>query len=122
MLNRFIIAAAAVVMTTPLAMAGPIDSACVRSDRARGNAPLCGCIQQVANQTLSRSDQRQARQVEEIEKGRGVHPAQCTIELDRRQRERRGGVMLHTWVVDVTASSVDAPELRESATLCEVMP
>ena len=62
MLNRFIIAAAAVVMTTPLAMAGPIDSACVRSDRARGNAPLCGCIQQVANQTLSRSDQRQAAQ------------------------------------------------------------
>ena len=60
MLNRFVIAAAAIVMTTPLAMAGPIDSACVRSDRARGNAPLCGCIQQVANQTLSRSDQRRA--------------------------------------------------------------
>ncbi|WP_299910398.1 hypothetical protein [uncultured Paracoccus sp.] len=60
MLNRIIIAAAAVVLTTPLAMAGPIDSACVRSDRARGNAPLCGCIQQVANQTLSRSDQRRA--------------------------------------------------------------
>ncbi|AUH35057.1 hypothetical protein [Paracoccus tegillarcae] len=60
MFNRFIIAAAAVVLTTPLAMAGPIDSACVRSDRARGNAPLCGCIQQVANQTLSRSDQRRA--------------------------------------------------------------
>ncbi|MDO5632667.1 MAG: hypothetical protein Q4G22_12645 [Paracoccus sp. (in: a-proteobacteria)] len=62
MLNRFIIAAAAVVLTTPLAMAGPIDSACVRSDRARGNAPLCGCIQQVANQTLSRADQRRAAQ------------------------------------------------------------
>ncbi len=60
MLNRIAIAAAAVVLTAPLAMAGPIDSACVRSDRARGNAPLCGCIQQVANQTLSRSDQRRA--------------------------------------------------------------
>lgn len=60
MLNRLVIAAAAVVLTAPLAMAGPIDSACVRSDRARGNAPLCGCIQQVANQTLSRSDQRRA--------------------------------------------------------------
>lgn len=60
MFNRIIIAAATVVLTTPLAMAGPIDSACVRSDRARGNAPLCGCIQQVANQTLSRSDQRLA--------------------------------------------------------------
>ena len=60
MLNRFVIAAATLIMTTPLAMAGPIDGACVRSDRARGNAPLCGCIQQVADQTLSRSDQRRA--------------------------------------------------------------
>lgn len=60
MLNRIAIAAAAIIMTAPLAMAGPIDSACVRSDRARGNAPLCGCIQQVANQSLSRSDQRRA--------------------------------------------------------------
>ena len=61
MFNRMIIAAAAIMMTAPLAVAGPIDSACVRSDRARGNAPLCGCIQQVANQTLSRSDPRPAR-------------------------------------------------------------
>ena len=60
MINRFIIAAAAVVLTAPLAVAGPIDSACVRSDRARANAPLCGCIQQVANQTLTRGDQRRA--------------------------------------------------------------
>ncbi len=60
MLNRIVIAAAAVMMTAPLAMAGPIDSACIRSDRARGNAPLCGCIQQVANQSLSRADQRRA--------------------------------------------------------------
>lgn len=60
MLNRIVIAVAAIALTTPLAMAGPIDSACVSSDRARGNSPLCGCIQQVANQTLSRSDQRRA--------------------------------------------------------------
>lgn len=60
MINRIAIAAAAVLLTAPLAMAGPIDSACVRSDRARGNSPLCSCIQQVANQTLSRSDQRRA--------------------------------------------------------------
>lgn len=60
MLNRLVIAVAAVMMTAPLAVAGPIDSACVRSDRGRGNGPLCGCIQQVANQTLSRTDQRRA--------------------------------------------------------------
>ncbi|MBW7056325.1 hypothetical protein KY389_06390 [Paracoccus bogoriensis] len=61
-MNRLMIAAAAVVMTAPLAVAGPIDNACIRSDRARGNAALCGCIQQVANQTLSRADQRRAAQ------------------------------------------------------------
>ena len=60
MLNRLVIAAATVLMTAPLAMSGPIDNACIRSERARGNAQLCGCIQQVANQTLSRSDQRRA--------------------------------------------------------------
>lgn len=60
MLNRIVIAVAAIALTTPLAMAGPIDSACVSSARARGNSPLCGCIQQVAHQTLSRSDQRRA--------------------------------------------------------------
>ena len=60
MLNRIVIAAAAIMMTAPLAVAGPIDSACIRSDRARGNAPLCGCIQQVAHMTLSTGDQRRA--------------------------------------------------------------
>ncbi|MDT1062896.1 hypothetical protein RM190_13540 [Paracoccus sp. CPCC 101403] len=60
MLNRLITAAAAVVLTTPLAVAGPIDSACVRSERGARNGALCGCIQQVADSTLSRSDQRRA--------------------------------------------------------------
>lgn len=60
MFNRLMIAAAAVVMTAPLAVAGPIDSACVRTDRGARNSQLCGCIQQVADMTLSRSDQRRA--------------------------------------------------------------
>ncbi|HWL56941.1 MAG TPA: hypothetical protein VNQ78_09750 [Paracoccus sp. (in: a-proteobacteria)] len=60
MLNRLIIAAAAVVLTTPLAVAGPIDSACIRSERKARSGALCGCIQQVADMTLSRSDQRRA--------------------------------------------------------------
>ncbi|WBU57545.1 hypothetical protein [Paracoccus sediminicola] len=59
-MNRILIAAAAVVLTTPMAMAGPIDSACVRSERGARQAALCGCVQQVADQTLSRSDQRRA--------------------------------------------------------------
>lgn len=60
MLNRLIIAAAAVALTTPLALAGPIDSACAKSPRRSTDRSLCGCIQQVADQTLSRSDQRRA--------------------------------------------------------------
>lgn len=59
-MNRILIATAAVLLTTPLAVAGPIDSACVRSDRGTQNSALCGCIQQVADMTLSRADQRRA--------------------------------------------------------------
>lgn len=60
MMNRAMIAVAALVLTTPFAAAGPIDSACVRSDRNAANAQVCGCIQQVADMTLSRADQRRA--------------------------------------------------------------
>lgn len=42
------------------AMAGPIDSACMRSGRDGASRALCGCIQQVANDVLSSSDQRRA--------------------------------------------------------------
>ncbi|NHB75492.1 hypothetical protein [Rhodobacter calidifons] len=46
------------VMTT-LALAGPIERACMASDRG-ANRSLCGCIQQAADMTLSGSDQRRA--------------------------------------------------------------
>lgn len=42
------------------AFAGPIDSACLKGGRSQANRALCGCIQQVADMTLSRSDQRRA--------------------------------------------------------------
>lgn len=40
--------------------AGTIERACKTSDRHRGTAPLCQCIQGVANQLLTRSEQRLA--------------------------------------------------------------
>lgn len=53
--------AAAVLLSSGSAvMAGPIESACLRSDRASGNRSLCGCIQQVADMTLKGGDQRRA--------------------------------------------------------------
>ena len=56
--------AAAVATLLPLmsaaAVAGPIERACLGSDRAAANRALCGCIQQVADMTLQGSDQRRA--------------------------------------------------------------
>jgi hypothetical protein len=63
-MKRLVISAAAAAVAIPLlataAAAGPIQNACLQSDRARGNQALCGCIQQAADRTLSRSDQRRA--------------------------------------------------------------
>lgn len=42
------------------AMAGPIESACLRSGRDGVSRSLCGCIQDVADMTLKGTDQRRA--------------------------------------------------------------
>ncbi|PIE14271.1 MAG: hypothetical protein CSA68_10690 [Rhodobacterales bacterium] len=55
------IAAIAVPATAPMAEAGgKIRRACMKSDRQASSHSLCSCIQQAADQTLSRSDQRKA--------------------------------------------------------------
>jgi hypothetical protein len=63
-MTRILIAAALAALVLPVApapvQAGPIETACTRSDRANGNRNLCRCIQSVADQTLTRADQRQA--------------------------------------------------------------
>ena len=51
--------AASLAVLSGAAMAGPIERACMASDRG-GNRALCGCIQQVADMVLSKSDQRRA--------------------------------------------------------------
>jgi hypothetical protein len=54
--------AAAIAVFLPLtvpAAAGPIERACMASERG-GNRSLCGCIQQAADLTLSGGDQRRA--------------------------------------------------------------
>lgn len=60
---KSIILAAALTALLPLvsgaAFAGPIERACMASDRG-GNRALCGCIQQAADMTLSGGDQRRA--------------------------------------------------------------
>ena len=50
--------AAAMLPALP-ATAGPVERACLRSDR-QVNPALCDCIQRIADRTLTRRDQRQA--------------------------------------------------------------
>lgn len=52
------VAAMALSFSAGMASAGPIESACMRSDRGASNRSLCGCIQQVADMTLRGGDQR----------------------------------------------------------------
>lgn len=52
-------AASATFSATPI-HAGAIERACLGSDRKAANRALCGCIQQVADLTLDRRDQRLA--------------------------------------------------------------
>lgn len=42
------------------ALAGPVENACNRSDRPGADRALCRCIDAVASQTLTRSEQRRA--------------------------------------------------------------
>lgn len=53
-------AALALPLFATSAAAGPIQTACMRSDRDAANRSLCACIQQVADMTLAGSDQRRA--------------------------------------------------------------
>ncbi len=57
---RFSAIALAGVLCAQSAFAGPVGNACVQSERGARDVALCGCIQQVADLTLDRRDQRLA--------------------------------------------------------------
>lgn len=50
----------ALMVAPSLVHAGAIERACLRADRPAASTALCGCIQSVADVTLSRSEQRRA--------------------------------------------------------------
>lgn len=50
----------ATVVAASDAQAGRINGACLKSDRSNVNPALCACLQRVADQILTRSDQRLA--------------------------------------------------------------
>jgi hypothetical protein len=64
MKHTLILAAAAALALPLFASAsfagGPVENACLRSDRQAATRSLCGCIQQVADMTLRGADQRRA--------------------------------------------------------------
>lgn len=62
--------------------AGPIGSACMASKRAAANPRLCNCIQQAADMTLTRGDQRLAARF-----FADPHRAQEIRQSDRRSHE-----------------------------------
>lgn len=62
--------------------AGVLDRACMTSGRKAANSQLCKCIQFVADQALTRSDQRLAATF-----FRDPHKAQVIRQSDRRSHE-----------------------------------
>lgn len=59
-MRRLVIVAGLFGMATGAADAGQIETACLKSERARGQVALCGCIQDAADMTLTNRDQKLA--------------------------------------------------------------
>lgn len=81
-MKAFFIAAALAALPA-MASAGPIERACNASDRPAANRSLCGCIQNVADATLQRREQRQAAKF-----FRDPQRAQDTRQSDNKGKER----------------------------------
>ena len=64
-------------------VSGDISAACLEADRRNASPALCSCIQQVANQSLSGSDQARAAAFFS-----NPQLAQDTRQSDRRSDER----------------------------------
>ena len=64
-MTRAFLAATCVALLLPMtatvaAAAGPIEKACMNSDRRAASRAMCGCIQEAADMTLRGADQRRA--------------------------------------------------------------
>ncbi|TVP73105.1 MAG: hypothetical protein EA339_04510 [Rhodobacteraceae bacterium] len=63
-MRQVFLAASLAILMAPIfpsmVSAGPIETACLRSDRAQATRSMCRCIDNVARQTLTRAEQRRA--------------------------------------------------------------
>ena len=86
-MKTYFLAAAVAIATIPLsaatASAGTMSNACKKSDREAATRKMCNCIQQVADQTLSTSDQRLASTF-----FADPHKSQVIRQSDRRSDEK----------------------------------
>lgn len=86
-MKSFLTAAACAALLAGLtpapSSAGAIDRACRLSDRTAASPRLCRCIQQVADQSLSRGEQRTVAKWFS-----DPHQAQVVRQSDRRSDER----------------------------------
>ena len=81
-MNRIAILALTCLCTALPAQAGKIENACLKSDREQASRQLCGCIQEVADLTLEKSDQKVAASFFS-----DPHRAQEIRQSDRRSHE-----------------------------------
>ncbi len=81
-MRAFLFAAVAVAATGSMLSAGTIERACLKSDRKAVTRALCGCIQDVADATLTSSDQRLAAKF-----FKDPHMAQEIRQSDRASHE-----------------------------------
>ncbi|WP_108484729.1 hypothetical protein [Oceaniglobus ichthyenteri] len=77
-----VLAAGTTTLTAIPAQAGAIERACLKSDRRAASRSLCGCIQGVADLTLSRQDQRLAAKF-----FRDPHQSQVVRQSDNSNHE-----------------------------------
>lgn len=80
-----LLCAGAILWAAPapvLAATGTIERACRAAGRSRATPQLCGCIQSVANATLSRTERKRA-----VELFKKPHKAQEIRQSNRRSDE-----------------------------------
>jgi len=81
-MKQIFLASTLILSAAPAFAAGTIEKACVRSDRQAASRALCGCIQDVADLTLSGTDQRLAATF-----FKDPHKSQQIRQSDRRSNE-----------------------------------
>ena len=90
--KRHVIALFALCLLAEPATANPVKSACVSSERARGQQDLCSCIQRVADQTLTERDQKLvARFFKDPERAQAIRQSNSRVHEDFWERYERFG-------------------------------